>query len=166
MPRNGKTFGKLAAVVVTLTFCLVASPARAERDGWFSNGEVLGITLVVSAALVIPSQGMVVAFGNLYYGIKGERAPSGWRAQGWVFGGLNIALGATVLGIGLSSPDKDNFGPQLSLLFFAVGAMDIGFTIWSSIPPERKSRLTVNPIVLQAIEGNPAGGIGLNLGPW
>ncbi len=44
--------------------------------------------------------------------------------------------------------------------------MDIGFTVWSSSQPERKSRLTVNPIVMQDIEGNPAVGIGLNLVNW
>ena len=110
--------------------------------------------------------GLVIGFANFSYASKGEQATPGWRIQGWIVGGLNLALGATVVGLVLQKPSVDDLGLSIGLISLAVGTMDIGFTIWSSSHPESKKRLTVNPIVLQDIEGNPAVGIGLNLVNW
>lgn len=170
MARKNKVVCKLVGTVVILAFCLGSVPAKAESDneGWFKlePGQAALALLLCCAYGYVTTGGLVIAIGNLYYGVKGERATPGWRIQGWVVGGINIVLGAVAIGLGVANDTDHGFGEKMGLASLAVGALDITFTIWSSSQPERKRRLTVNPIVMQDFEGNPAVGIGLRLVDW
>jgi hypothetical protein len=173
MARKGGNLNILVGVVVILSICLGTMPSKAyigdgdyDIDIKLGPGETALAVLLCCTYGYLTIGGLIIGFANFSYATKGEQATPGWRIQGWIVGGLNLVMGATVIGLVLQEPTVDDVGLTIGMISIGVGVLDIGFTIWSSSQPESKKSLTVNPIVMQDVEGNPAVGVGLNLVNW
>lgn len=116
---------------------------------------------------VVDVMGIVFAGGNLYYALEEERSTPGWRIGGWVAAGLNAAGGIVYLSLMIENGRAGDLYPYLCAAHFAIAGLDIGFTIWASSQPERKSqKLTMVPMVMPDARGQPAFGVGLRLLEW
>jgi hypothetical protein len=111
--------------------------------------------------------GFVFACGNLSYVINKERSTLGWQIGGWTFAGLNAAGGIYFLVRVIEEGKDADLSPWLGAINIVVAGLDVGFTIWSSIQPERpEQNITLAPMVMPDFRGNPAFGVGLRLVDW
>ena len=155
------------SVLLTCTFANADSYADdmsggiLDGVGDFGTNVLIGLGVVVEISIL--SYSLYEGLNNAAYAGGGELPPVDVRVHGWITGALNLAIGVGMLAI-----DKGDTPAFLGLGIghLVVGGMNVGFTAWSSSQPESKRRLTVNPVVMRDIEGNPAVGIGLNLVNW
>ncbi len=143
---------------VCATVLLLAPGVRAEGD--------LAIDATIIGAGSLPAvPGLVLAVGNGVYLARGERANLGWRVSGFIFGGLNLAVGTAFVA---TSPQ--GFGklyvPQfgIGMVNLVVGAADIVLSALSTARPEGATpRATVVPMPVADARGRVAPGIGVQV---
>jgi hypothetical protein len=146
----------LAAVIVCY---LLISPSTASADGFGEMTYFVWIPLSVFEATSV-----TFAAGNMYYVIEEEKPSVVWRVGGYVCGATNLALGFFFLS---QKGFSDDFYLGLAIGQFVMGATNIGLTLWSSEQPEKKEKkITVSPVIIPDVRGQPAVGVGLSLVDW
>lgn len=154
-----------ARVLLACTLLMMSHNARAANPGdVFTDGVVI---LGIGAGAAFEVATFVFTIGNLKDAIEEERPSLIWRLGGYITGGVHVAVGLGFLIYDLV-PDKSApmgwliIGPAL-----AIGALDVGFTIWADCQPEQQEqKLAITPMFIPDIEGNPAVGVGLRLVDW
>lgn len=160
-----RKLNQLLIAVVICSLFLLANNVKADAQ---PSGEIW-IGILAGVGLEITS--IVFAVGNLKYALDGEKPSSGWRTGAYIVGGFNMGVG--ILGLIYIGSHENEFGGDFWWLITAgigitaIGAMDIGFAIWSNSQPERhENRLTLSPMIMPDIRGRPAVGVGLRLVDW
>ena len=154
----------LVALTVAATSFTAARPAHA----FFSLGdfklpapslgpEFVVAGVVVMAGIVIPTLVAAAKAGSAAG--RGERPSSGWLAMGYI--GSAVLLSSGLMSLAMSK--GDSMGVGLGALTAAVGATTLGFTIWGSTQPAKKTTLDLIPVVGQGAKGAMFGGIGQRL---
>jgi hypothetical protein len=167
VPRNTQKLVAAVLVCATLLVCLPARAGDPTLAGGFDISPGAAVLLVVmglcEAYLLVG--GTTVAIGNWVYASRGEQSTPGWGVQGYLLGGLNLAIGALILCSGID--DSNNTQIALGSVQIGIGALDLGFTIWSSSHPKNPARrLSLSPIVMPDAKGNLAVGVNLQLVTW
>ena len=160
-----RKINRLVIAVVVCSLFLLANNVKADPQpsGTTWIGIIAGIGLEITS--------IVFAVGNLRYALDREKPSSGWRTGAYIVGGFNMGVG--ILGLIYVGSNDSEFGGDYWWLIAAcigitaVGAMDIGFAIWSNSQPERpQQELTLSPMIMPDIRGRPAVGVGLRLVDW
>ena len=153
---------KISRFVAVLTVCsLFLAPSKSKAD---DTPVVHPYVIALYGEFVIIPVGIISGIGNLYYVTQGEQAPTGWEAAGIASGVVNIFVGVFWLA---SDFEKDSFPFGIGITNIVLGTLDIGFTIWASLQPEKKEqKLTLAPMIMPDARGRPAFGVGLRLVDW
>jgi len=148
----------LAAVAVCAVLVGKPSPARANSE---SLVEVILLVAAVDVGIMLG--GLVVGGVNSHYGVSEKPAPLGWRIAGYTFGGLNAAMGVTVLVASDGEPGMVTVG----ILQLVLAGLDIGTAVYAGSPtgPEA-ARVSFTPLAMLDSEGQPAFGAGLRVTGW
>ena len=161
MSRNKATCVKLKVAATLFAFLILSDTAGAGSIGEFDD-----LVTTVEVFTVISGASSVIALGgNIKDIAKHERGSSEWMTFCWVTVGLNAATSVSWYVLYSGTSDEEDW-LKIALINTAVLALDVGLTIWASSQPEKNQQLTVRPVVMQDIEGNPAVGVGLNLVNW
>jgi hypothetical protein len=155
--------GKLLAGLLITIFCLPVASARADEDriNWLGGFETVFWGSIIEGACF--GYGAVTTIGNLTYLPKGYRPPNGWLVHGYISSALNLAVGIVILAV----DPKEDIWMELAVSNLALGGVNLGITLWASQQPEwSEPTLSLGPVVMSDIEGNPAAGVGLRLAAW
>jgi len=130
-------------------------------------GDAIGVYILTAyGQFVIIPAGIVSGIGNLYYVSESEKPSTSWLAAGFASGIVNIFSG-TVWMMGALDAEDDSLFLGLAITNFALGAMDLGFTIWAIHQPTKETRkVTLTPLIMPDARGRPAVGVGLRLVNW
>lgn len=145
---------KRSFVAVLILSAAYLLPLNARARSGLENARV--VMFVVGESIVLAG-GALAGSMNVRGIIKHERPRYAWRLMGWLSAGVNLLVGAIMTA--MSSGDRMVLGLGISHL--SVGALDLGFTIWSSTLPDGKpARLAFMPWVM----ADGRGGLGFAAG--
>jgi hypothetical protein len=146
--------------------CFAARPATAEN--LFGPTEEEEAFIYVDLSFLLYS--LIIAGGNYVYALGDERPSAGWRIQGWIAGTLNASMGIVLIALGKGTDDvflNEDILVGFGVAHIVMGTLNIGFTIWSSSQPKRRRQnISLAPMIMPDMEGNPAVGIGMLLVDW
>lgn len=130
--------GRHAAFVVMLSAGLLVAPtAQAELDAY----DALGISLGV----MFEGPALIAGGAMLYHAVKGERPATLALVAGYAAGATSVGFGTLVLA-GIDNHDGVSLSLGISAL--AVGAIDLGFTVWANArPPAPRRAVAMTPLV-------------------
>ena len=151
---------------------LFARPARAQEFD-FSNLGPTGDQVKAALFMVFVTGPLVVANISVTVMhtsrvVDGQRSSDRLQAAGYTLGGAGILAG-TVLLVVSAANSRSTFGTWLEttgVLSLGVGALDIGFTIWSAHEPDAASQhpaLSLSVYMPQDRTGRAAPGLQLAL---
>lgn len=145
----------MACAILLIAGTAEASPSDDDIE---IAGPVLGFGTYVSVPV-----GIFAIAGNIVCLVKNEKASTANQVAGYVTGAMMIAIGAGwIYYFGDDDTDFLLFGVGHMIL----GAADIGITIWATIQPKKKQKLSLAPIIMPDTRGHPVVGIGLRLANW
>ena len=156
-----KSLRRITSVLVLCSICLAYLPARAEEEPW---NEV-----IIFGALVLADSGFAIIglLSIIINGIhisKDERPSGGSLFMGYLMGSLNILAG---IGMLATSKGEHEIAIGFGTASILLGSGVIGVTIWASTKPERpEQKLTLAPMIMPDVRGQPAVGVGLRLVNW
>jgi hypothetical protein len=146
-----KTRTWIAAAAVAASW-LPSSDAEAGEN--YGGPE---LTYVLDVPAVLLSLPPVIA--NAIYIGGGTRSPVGWRILGYVAGAACIAAGALTVWAFTGASNNQGTGFAVGGGTIAIGAVDVGLSIWGgALPPA-----VVTPAVMTDVKGRPAVGAGLRI---
>jgi hypothetical protein len=123
----------------------------------------------VGSAAVLGLPGILVGLGILSSAIEGTCPSQEHLISGYIFGSLNLAAGAFILGFYLDHYERMDVDwvVIVGIGQILIGGSGIGFTIWASSHPEKsEQKLSLAPMIIPDTSGRPAVGIGLSLLNW
>lgn len=145
----------MAFAILLIAGSAGASPSNDDIE---IAGPILGFGTYVSVPV-----GLFAIAGNIVCLVKNEKASTANQVAGYVTGAMMIATGAGwIYYFGDDDTDFLLFGVGHMIL----GAADIGITIWATVQKEKKSKLSLAPIIISDTRGRPAVGIGMRLVDW
>ena len=151
-----------------LVFCMVLEePARAAT---MEEETAYALPVIsVSSAAILGLPGILIGIGMLSNAIEGTCPSQEHLITGYIFGSLNLAAGAFILGFYLDHHERmdADWVMIVGIGQILIGGSNIGFTIWASSHPEKKEqKISIAPMIMPDVRGRPAMGVGLRLADW
>jgi len=153
--------------VVTFGLCVLpATPSARAADPGSSVDLTAPLMWSLSAVPILA--GVVAGAGNTATSARGQRPHPLAVVNGYFFAGANLGLGVAHLAWTRTLDSRGGWPSKTSLAIgivnLAVGAFDLGVTIWShSLPREKNRQLSLVPIGGSDAMGRPIAGIGVRL---
>ncbi len=148
----------LGCLILALALSSASATARADAPSSTDDGRVIGVTGVV----LLGAGGIGVAVANGVIAGRHQRPRAALLVAGYVLAAANLVSGA--LGVGLWPGDPWALAAGGSML--AVGAADLGVTIWAHTrpaPPPVVSILPLVPLAGAVRSAGAFGGVGLRV---
>lgn len=146
---------------------VLAEPTRATTMTEETSYALPAISVGSAAVLGLP--GILVGIGILSSAIESTCPSQEHLITGYIFGSLNLAAGAFILGFYLDHYERMDVDWVMIVGIgqIIIGASGIGFTIWASSHPEKKEqKISIAPMIMPDVRGQSAMGIGLTLVDW